>query len=65
MYKKFLLDLYLLGYEGRLAPRAIRRLLARTQMHRAWLSGYMGVFREERQHFGCLGRAGMRSRAAT
>ncbi|MPQ69427.1 hypothetical protein [Pseudomonas sp. MWU12-2323] len=39
---------YLLGYTGYLLPRSLRRLLARTKLHRAWLAGDMGVFREAR-----------------
>lgn len=42
------LRFYLAGYSGLLLPRAMRRLLARTNLHRAWLSGDMGVFTEER-----------------
>lgn len=39
---------YLAGYSGLLLPRAMRRILARTNLHRAWLAGDMGVFKEER-----------------
>lgn len=39
---------YFAGYSGLLLPRALRRLLARTEMHRAWLAGDMGIFTEER-----------------
>ena len=46
---------YLAGYSGLLLPRAMRRLLARTTIHRAWLSGYMGVFQEESPE-GMVGR---------
>ncbi len=42
------LRFYLAGYSGLLLPRAMRRILARTKLHRAWLSGDMGVFTEER-----------------
>lgn len=40
------LRFFLAGYAGLLLPRAIRRLIARTNMHRAWLSGDMGVYNE-------------------
>ena len=39
---------FLLGYSGYLLPRPMRRLLARTQMHRAWLAGDMGIFKKKR-----------------
>lgn len=42
------LRFYLAGYSGLLLPRAMRRLLARTNLHRAWLAGDVGVFKEER-----------------
>lgn len=38
--------LYLEGHFGYKAPRWIRRLVARTQLHRAWLYGYNGCFSE-------------------
>lgn len=42
------LRFYLAGYSGLLLPRAMRRLLARSVLHRAWLAGDMGVFKEKR-----------------
>lgn len=40
---------YLLGYSGYLLPRSLRRLLARTKVHRAWLAGDMGIFPPDRR----------------
>ncbi|MBA1280442.1 hypothetical protein [Stutzerimonas stutzeri] len=39
---------FLAGYSGLLLPRAFRRLIAGTNIHRKWLAGDMGVFKEER-----------------
>lgn len=33
------------GYNGLLLPRPLRRLIARSKLHRAWLAGDMGVCR--------------------
>ena len=40
------LRFYLAGYSNLTMPRPMRRLLARTQMHHAWLAGHMGLFKE-------------------
>lgn len=37
---------YLTGYSGAVMPRRLRRLIAGSELHRAWLIGYMGFFRE-------------------
>lgn len=37
---------YFHGYAQRHTPRALRKLLARSQLHRAWLSGRNGYFIE-------------------
>lgn len=42
-----LLEIYLMGYEGVCPPRWVRRLIAGSELHRAWLAGYMGVFYED------------------
>lgn len=47
---------YLVGYSGCLLPRTLRRLLARTTWHRAWLAGYAGVFEVEGRMAGALDR---------
>ncbi|MBA1280435.1 hypothetical protein [Stutzerimonas stutzeri] len=41
------LRFHLAGYSGLLLPRALRRLIAGSQMHRAWLQGDMGVHVED------------------
>lgn len=33
-----------LGYQQFTLPRMVRRLFARTELHRAWLSGYTGLW---------------------
>lgn len=38
------LRFYFVGYEGLALSRRIRRMLAKTPFHRAWLEGYMGSF---------------------
>lgn len=38
---------YILGYKGVCLPRRLRKLIARTSWHRAWLSGHMGIFIED------------------
>ena len=42
--KRILLWAYLEGYQQHLWPRWLRRLIVGTELHRAWLSGHMGVF---------------------
>lgn len=32
-----------LGYQGIIVPKMIRRLFVKTELHRAWLSGYTGI----------------------
>lgn len=44
--------IYLTGYAGRQAPRWLRRALARTELHRAWLSGIDGRFEEAGVSYG-------------
>jgi hypothetical protein len=46
---------FLLGYSGYLLPRLVRRLIARTKCHRAWLAGDMGILRERRIGSGGFG----------
>ena len=33
-----------LGYQQIVIPRVVRRLIARTELHRAWLSGFYGLW---------------------
>jgi hypothetical protein len=37
---------YLAGYKGILLSRTLRRIIGRSNCHRAWLEGYMGSFIE-------------------
>lgn len=37
---------YLIGYEGRTLPRLLRKILIKTELHRAWLAGKHGIFDE-------------------
>ncbi|UZE97248.1 hypothetical protein [Alkalimarinus alittae] len=32
-----------LGYQSLLIPRVVRKLIAKNNLHRAWLSGYTGA----------------------
>ena len=38
---------YLCGYQGRTAPRWARRVMAKTEAHRAWFLGFHGYFEED------------------
>lgn len=44
--------LYLAGYSGWIMPRKLRRLIAGSEVHRAWLIGHLGFFDEDGRHFG-------------
>ena len=35
---------YLFGYKGRILPRFIRKIFARSGLHKSWLAGHMGAF---------------------
>lgn len=43
----YYLRVYLIGYDGKLMPRSLRTLLARSEIHNAWLLGYMGFFEQD------------------
>jgi len=43
---------YLHGYQQYILPRWLRRTLARTEFHRAWLSGFHGRFEEDGVMYG-------------
>ncbi|WGK63489.1 hypothetical protein QAO71_17110 (plasmid) [Halopseudomonas sp. SMJS2] len=48
---------YVLGYDGILPASALRRIIAGTKAHRAWISGVMGVYKDEHgQHYGVCDR---------
>lgn len=39
---KILLDSYLRGLDRRAFPRPLRRLVAGSELHKAWLAGWLG-----------------------
>ena len=43
---RVLFRLYLKGYKGVLYPRWTRKLFAKTEMHRAWINGHIGIYIE-------------------
>ncbi|PKQ10893.1 MAG: hypothetical protein CVT70_17165 [Alphaproteobacteria bacterium HGW-Alphaproteobacteria-1] len=43
---------FLAGYSGRGIPRWLRKLLAGSELHRAWLLGSKGFFEEQGRRFG-------------
>ncbi len=51
------LRFHLVGYDGLLLARPIRRLIAGSTAHRAWLSGVMGIYTDDKgQRFGVCDR---------
>jgi hypothetical protein len=49
--------IYLAGYSGLLMARWLRRLMARSDWHRSWLSGHMGSFlKDDGSPFGVCDR---------
>lgn len=56
MWATILSQLYLLGYKQWMAPRAVRRLMAGTIVHRAWLAGNMGLYESEGEKYGVCDR---------
>lgn len=49
---RLLQGIYLAGYSGTCPPRWLRRLLAGSDWHRAWLLGQMGFFVEDGVAYG-------------
>jgi hypothetical protein len=47
---------YLLGYKHFNFPRVLRKVLARTRWHRAWLAGHMGLYEQDGRHCGVCDR---------
>ena len=45
---------YLLGYGGWHCPRSIRRMVARTEIHRAWFIWSTGHFSQDGIRFGLV-----------
>ncbi len=43
---------YLAGYGQWLMPKTVRRVIAGSQLHRAWLLGLLGFFREDDISYG-------------
>ena len=39
-------EFYLYGYQQKFISRRLRKMIAGTELHRAWLAGNMGVFIE-------------------
>lgn len=46
------LRVYLAGHSGRVMPRWLRRLVARSTLHRARLSGFNGCFEQDGVRYG-------------
>lgn len=42
---------YLAGYGGWFLPRLLRKVTARSELHRAWLIGHLGFFEEGGMRF--------------
>ena len=42
--------IYLAGYSGWVMPRRLRKLIARSELHRAWLAGFLGIFEDTAPH---------------
>lgn len=43
---------YLYGYQGKALSRLLRKLIAGSEVHRAWLLGYLGFFEQDGVRFG-------------
>lgn len=52
MMQAIYLRMYLSGYSGRMLPVWLRRMVAGSELHRAWLSGRLGVFEQDGVRFG-------------
>lgn len=44
--------IYLAGYSGWMMPRRLRRVIPRSQIHRAWFLGSTGHFAEDGIRYG-------------
>ena len=53
---------YLEGYSGRWCPRWLRRWFAGTELHRAWLTGFLGIYTQGERRHGVIDRVDFRSR---
>ena len=52
MLNRFYHDVYLNGYHGKMMPVWVRKLFARTTLHRAWLLGRLGFFSQDGVKYG-------------
>lgn len=50
--KDIYLRIYLAGYKGKKMPRTLRKIIAGSELHRAWLMGYLGFFEEDGVKYG-------------
>ncbi|WP_060192530.1 hypothetical protein [Burkholderia ubonensis] len=48
--------MYFIGYAGLSLSRVLRKLIARSRLHRAWLNGHMGLFEEAGRPHGVCDR---------
>lgn len=55
---------YLIGYKSNIPPRIIRKLIAGSDLHRAWISGWNGNFTESEKFMGVVDREWLRSKKA-
>jgi hypothetical protein len=55
--------LYFVGYKGLCLSRRLRRLIAGSAWHRAWLCGHLGLYEEDGMPFGTCDRQGYRYRS--
>jgi len=51
-YNAILHHVYLQGYGKRSFPRWMRKVIARSELHGAWLSGYHGRFEQDGVRYG-------------
>ena len=62
VYRPIAHRVYMQGYYGHVYPRLVRRLFAGSVLHRAWLAGHMGVFKQEGRHHGVADRDNLLNR---
>lgn len=52
MKRAFLLRVYIAGHRRHIMPRWLRKLLAGSELHRAWFLGFTGYFEENGTAYG-------------
>lgn len=52
MKSNLLHQIYLAGYSGKIMPRWLRKMLAGSDLHRAWFLGFNGYFQENSVSYG-------------